>query len=737
MHFTTISLAFVITSVVALLGSFLAWRRRAIAGAVELSRLLLVAAYWAFCIIFETASLTQEDKIIWSKISYPGVVFTPVLCLIFVYRFIGKDRFKSFREILPLLILPIIILILAWTNEYHHLIWTGFSPIYLETNLMQYFHGIVLLIGYVGYSYLLFFWGTYLLLLFIFKHKRTYRFQAVVILLASLCPFLSSIVYLTNLNPIVGFDVTPLSICLSGLLFIFAIKNVQLLDLVPIAREILVETLHEGIIVIDEKERIQDINIAARLFLGIQDEKTVGSEIQSLRVTYPEMLEAVMFPGNIDSLTVWMEERKHFFKINKMVLTSQIDSRLIVIRDITALIEKQYEIEASEKRYKDLYSTFRLMADNMPDLLWAKDLDLNYTFVNKSVCDRILKAKDTEEPVGKSETYFQEREKHKHRDRPDWFNIGEQSSSTDQMTIQSGMPCVFDQYGNIDGKFYFFDVRKAPIYDEKGQMIGVVGSARDVTLQKKTELEIVAAKERAEESDRLKTSFLANMSHEIRTPMNSILGFINLLQESDLTASEKTEYLDIVKKGGNRLLNTINDIIDLSKIESGQMQLLYGGMGLKDMLNRLQNVFMHEADEKKLQLIFTGIKPEVDLLIYTDENKVLAVLTNLLKNALKYTQKGTVEFGCSVEKENVLFHVSDTGIGISKEKQKNIFDRFVQGDGSNTRLYEGSGLGLSISKAYVEMLGGSIWVESDGKNGSAFYVKIPIHEVPHSTNGMC
>jgi signal transduction histidine kinase/ActR/RegA family two-component response regulator len=734
MHFTPISLAFVITSVVALLGSFLAWRRRTTPGATELSRLLLIAGYWAFCIIFETASSTTEGKIIWSKISYPGVVLTPVFYLIFVYRFIGRNRFKGFRNVFPLFIVPCLILLLAWTNESHHLIWTSLSPIHPETNLLQYFHGIVFMIGYVGYSYLLFVWGAILLSVFILKHKRTYRFQAVVIFLASLFPFLSSFVYLTKLNPIVGFDVTPLSICLSGILFIYAILHVKLLDLVPIAREVLVETLYEGILVIDEKERIQDINSAALRFLGIPHEKATGQEVQSLRVAYPELLAAVVSPENFESFVLEMEGRKRFFKINKMVLASQAGSRLVVVREITELLEKQVEIEHSGKRYKELYNTFRLMADNMPDLLWAKDLDLNYTFVNKAICNSMLKAKDTEEPIGKPEEYFLNRVKRGHPEDPDWFNIGEQSAGTDHITMLSGMPSVFDQYGNVDGNFYFFDVRKAPIYDEDGQMIGIVGSARDVTLQKKTESEVLAAKERAEESDRLKTSFLANMSHEIRTPMNSILGFITLLQEPDLTTSEKIEYLEIVKKGGTRLLNTINDIIDISRIESGQMNLMLGETDLSELFSLLLSVFKREAQEKNIQLVFTGVEPNGDAIIHTDKSKVVAVLSNLLKNALKYTKEGTVEFGCTLDAKNVLFRISDTGIGIPVERQKDIFDRFVQGDGSNTRLYEGSGLGLSISKAYVEMLGGTIWVESDGERGSTFYVKIPTNQTKEEEN---
>jgi CheY-like chemotaxis protein len=257
-------------------------------------------------------------------------------------------------------------------------------------------------------------------------------------------------------------------------------------------------------------------------------------------------------------------------------------------------------------------------------------------------------------------------------------------------------------------------------------MVGIVGSARDMTLQKKSEAELIAAKERAEESDRLKSAFLANMSHEIRTPMNSILGFISLMQETGASPSEQLEYFNVVKKGGERLMKTINDIIDISRIDSGQMQLNYSETSVEELNNIALSLFQQEAQAKNLELNFMGMEPAENLLIQSDRNKFFAVLSNLIKNAIKYTKKGTVSFGCTYDEDYLRYYVKDTGIGIPKGRHKDIFERFVQVDGSNTRDFEGSGLGLSLCKAYLEMMGGSIWLESEEGDGSTFFFQIPL-----------
>jgi len=231
---------------------------------------------------------------------------------------------------------------------------------------------------------------------------------------------------------------------------------------------------------------------------------------------------------------------------------------------------------------------------------------------------------------------------------------------------------------------------------------------------------------KAEESDRLKSAFLANMSHEIRTPMNGILGFSELLKEPGLSGEEKNNYISIIEKSGERMLNTINDLIEISKLEAGQVYVSLSEVNVKEQLQYIYDFFKLEIENNGLQFSYSDIIPESELIINTDGEKLYGILTNLVKNAIKYTNAGSVDFGCQKRENFVEFYVKDTGIGIPKDKQESIFERFIQVDMSKSRTFEGSGLGLSITKANVELLGGELWLESEDGKGSVFYFTIPV-----------
>lgn len=301
-----------------------------------------------------------------------------------------------------------------------------------------------------------------------------------------------------------------------------------------------------------------------------------------------------------------------------------------------------------------------------------------------------------------------------------------------------------------DGSLYWESASISPIINSKGETTHYIAIKEDITERKLAEkkliianeelafenkekekraLELFKAKERAEESDRLKSAFLANMSHEIRTPMNGILGFAELLKEPNLTGEDQKEYIKIIQESGTRMLNIINDIIDISKIESKQMKTALTATNINDKIKFVYNFFKPEVDKKGIQFLFKNGLPDNDSIINTDNEKIYAILTNLVKNAIKFTDKGSIELGYSLKKESnspeLEFYIKDTGVGIPKAKQLAIFDRFIQANLTDKRAFEGAGLGLSISKAYVELLGGKLWVESQEGKGSIFYFTIP------------
>lgn len=251
------------------------------------------------------------------------------------------------------------------------------------------------------------------------------------------------------------------------------------------------------------------------------------------------------------------------------------------------------------------------------------------------------------------------------------------------------------------------------------------GTISDITARKKAEQELFEAKEKAEESDRLKSAFLANMSHEIRTPMNGILGFAQLLKEPNLTGDEQQEYIRIIEKSGARMLNIIHNIVDISKIESGQMEVSVSETNINEQIKFIYDFFIPEVEQKGCRIFYKNTLSNDEAVIKTDREKIYAILTNLVKNAVKNTSEGYVELGYEKKGEFLEFFVRDTGAGIPHDRQEAIFERFIQADITDKQASQGAGLGLAITKAYVEMLGGRIWVESEYGKGAAFYFTTP------------
>jgi PAS domain S-box-containing protein len=251
----------------------------------------------------------------------------------------------------------------------------------------------------------------------------------------------------------------------------------------------------------------------------------------------------------------------------------------------------------------------------------------------------------------------------------------------------------------------------------------------DITDYKNTQADLIKARDKAEENDRLKTAFLQNMSHEIRTPMNSITGFSNLLEKPDLTHEKRIKYTSVIKQSGLHLLGIVNDILAVSSLETKQEKLNFENVHIDSLLQNIYAEFQPQADKQNLSFVFKRNHSLTDVEIRCDKTKLNQILSNLITNSLKFTHKGGIEFGFKITGNNagnfVEFYVKDTGIGIKAEKKDLIFERFVQADRSIHIKYGGTGLGLSICKGFVELFGGKIWFESEPEKGTTFFITIP------------
>ncbi len=376
---------------------------------------------------------------------------------------------------------------------------------------------------------------------------------------------------------------------------------------------------------------------------------------------------------------------------------------------------KTTEIALREREKK-----YRQLADKMTDVVWLMDFKGKSLFVSPSIesftgytveeyMEQTISDRFTPESAEAGQKIFEEEIKK--------IIAAPEDNYKYNRILEMEYVCK-------DGTYKWGELIVSPYIDDTGTLIGIHGVTRDITSRKQTEKELILAKERAEDSDRLKSAFLSNMSHEIRTPMNGIMGFASLLKRPDIAGEKQMIYVDLIEKSGIRMLNIINDIIDISKIESGQMSLFIAKTDVNEILGNVYDFFLPEATEKGIELKLLHENTGGTCIINTDPDKLYAIVANLVKNALKFTKKGSVEFGYRRQLNFLAFYVRDTGNGIPEGQQKLIFERFRQGSESHNREYEGAGLGLSISKAYVEMLGGSIRVESKCGSGSVFYFTI-------------
>ncbi|MDD4148723.1 MAG: PAS domain S-box protein [Bacteroidales bacterium] len=442
-----------------------------------------------------------------------------------------------------------------------------------------------------------------------------------------------------------------------------------------------------------------------------------------------EQMESILVSGLISKISVAVIYSVLFTIYLKNFEKVKVNCSASTLKDVFYTLTYKQKFEKIEKEKHEAEtasaiseSRYKTLTNFFPVGVFVTDVKGDTIFVNPKWCE--ITGLTPESAMGKGW------HKALHPDDKKYLLVNWKKASSKQHANYEEYRFMTD-----DGKVTWVLGQAVPEIGHDGKIVGYVGTITDITELKGFELKLEELKYKAEESDKLKSAFLANMSHEIRTPMNGILGFTELLRDTTITPDEQKEYLKIIEISGNRMMEIINNIVDISKIESGLAELKYEKVNISTICGDLYDFFEAEAKLKGLKLSLNSPSFKFEPNIFIDRNKTISVLTNLIKNAIKYTNDGEIEFGYFINRNPTQhlfeFYVRDTGIGISEDRQEAVFERFIQADINDKAAKQGAGLGLAIAKAYVELMNGKISLSSKVGVGSEFKVEIPFVSMSH------
>ncbi|MCE7986505.1 MAG: PAS domain S-box protein [Caldilinea sp. CFX5] len=726
--------------------AYYAWRHTTAPWALAYVAMMATAAGWTLTYIFLLLGPDLPTKLVWINIVLTISNMVGVSWLVFTATYTNRVRRFTQQQILLLSVLPTVCTLLSYTNDWHllyritsHLLPSG------PFLLVEHQDGVARFVV-VFYNYGLILIGLGLLLQAAIRWTQPFRGQALLLLLAALVPLLANVVTEFDLLPLPGIDFTPFTFNVTGALMGWGLFRYRMLTIVPVAREAIIESMSDGVIVLDEQNRVVDVNPAARAILGQPTHVILGQPATVIFQPWAQVARRYRDLTHVHEEIVLAQPAgdRHFdLRISPLAdPQGRHSGRLVVLRDISERVRTEQALRASEEANRQqtadiarLYAAvqrekryFEALLHNSPAAVVT--IDRGYRIVSWNASAERLFGYREAEVLGENIDDLIARDELIRQDA---------LSHSQELAQDEQVGRIIAQRNRKDGTLVDVEGLGVPIVQD-GVHLGYFLIYHDIS-------ELQRARRAAEAANQAKSAFLANMSHELRTPLNAIIGFTRIVRrKADGALPEKqVENLDKVLVSAEHLLGLINTILDIAKIEAGRMDLQLATFDPTSLIH-FCNTTTQPLLRPGVQLT-TAVAPQLPSL-HTDQDKLRQILLNLLSNAAKFTHAGEIVVRAQLCDEQdktrrqeeqatssllpfspsscLLVSVADTGIGIPPEAMSRLFGEFQQADSSTTRQYGGTGLGLAISRKLARLLGGDLTVRSTPGVGSTFTLLLPV-----------
>jgi PAS domain S-box-containing protein len=688
-QYTPLFFPLIVGALISIVLAVFSWRHRSARGAAPFAVLMLCVAWWSIGYAIQLGHTDLDAKVFQSNLNFVAIFVIPIPWLAFTLQYTGQDRSLTRRNLILLGIVPLVMMIVVWTDNLHHWFRTRVIMILVADRflVMEPTHGVAFWV-FVAYAYPLILLGAGLLLRYLLRSPGVIRAQAIAIVIGTLAPLSANALSIFDLIPIQGIDLTPFAFVITGVTMGWALFRFQLLDVVPIARDRIIEGMRDGVIVLDSRKRIVDLNHAAQELLDLSAAQVIGHASRDVLASWPELAEyAHDIVEAHAEITLNQGAAQRFFDLRISPLQDiggRSAGRLIVLRDISARKRAEGELTAILESIADGVIVFdpvgRAIVANpaITNLLGIHADEVIGLHIEELLIDAVA------------------------------------AEERAVLATALGSNAMFCPSIQIKWGTKTLSASAAPVRLESGDVIGSVAVFRDFTHEA--------------EVDRMKSTFVSIASHELRAPLTAIMGYSEMLREG-VFGSLAEEQMDVVKRllaNTNQMMSLANNLLDQARMEAGEISLSPTDFSPADLAHSVCEMMEITAHSKGVQLT-CDIADDAPQTVTGDMQRLRQILINLTSNAIKFTDEGRVTLHVYAPDANYwALAVSDTGCGISKEGQEIVFEPFRREE-SVARKYGGAGLGLSIAKQLVELMGGEILLESQVGEGSTFTVVLPLN----------